>query len=245
MAGARYDGLADWYDDRLTGFTGGAAEVLLELLGDGPGRCLDLGCGGGVHLSALAARGWDLVGTDLSADQLRVARARAPDTPLVRADAAALPFREGSFDAVVMAFVHTDLDDLAAALAEAARALRSGGLLVHLGTHPCFVGPFSCCPGEARPLLLPGYRDTRWTDDAPGFGDGLRRRVGVRHVPLALLLNALAGAGLALECAAEPGVEDYPRVLALAARRADRLSERCAGPPAPPAAGRSRPLSGR
>jgi ubiquinone/menaquinone biosynthesis C-methylase UbiE len=33
------------------------------------------------------------------------------DVRLVRADGAALPFADRAFDAVVTAFVHTDLDD--------------------------------------------------------------------------------------------------------------------------------------
>ena len=158
------------------------------------------------------------MGANLSADQLRVARRRVPGAALVRTDAAALPFPDRRFEVVVMAFVHTDLDDVGAALAEASRVLLRGGSLVHLGTHPCFVGPFARMQGEAPPLLLPGYRDTRRTDDSPAFGDGLRRRVGVRHVPLAALLNAFIDAGLMLEQAVDPAGQDFPRTLALAAR---------------------------
>jgi SAM-dependent methyltransferase len=216
---ARYDGHADWYEERATPFTAAATALLLDLLGDGPGRCLDLGCGVGVHLPAVAARGWTAVGIDVSSDQLRVAADRARGARLVRADAARLPFADGAFEAVVMAFVHTDLDNLAAAFAEAARVLAPSGRLVHLGTHPCFIGPFARHREGGPPLLLPGYREEAWTRDAPGFGDGLRRRVGSRHVPLARLLNVVLAAGLALERAEEAEGEDYPRVLALVARR--------------------------
>ena len=216
---ARYDGHADWYAERLAAFTAVGTERLAGLLGAGPGRCLEVGCGGGAHLSALAGLGWTIVGGDLSADQLRVARRRVPEAPLLLADAAALPIARGSLDAVVMAFVHTDLDDLPGAVGEAARVLRPGGRLVHLGVHHCFVGPFARYRAEAPPILLPGYRDTAWTDDAPGFGDGLRRVVGARHVPLAELVNVVAGAGLRIERADEPGSADYPGVLALVARR--------------------------
>jgi SAM-dependent methyltransferase len=167
----------------------------------------------------MATVGWSVVGIDVSADQLGFARVRSERCNLVRADAARLPFADRAFDAVVMAFVHTDLDDLDATLAEAARVLARGGRLVHLGIHPCFIGPFARHrPGEP-PVLLPGYRETAWTRDAPAFGEGLRRRVGSRHVPLARLLNVVLAAGLALEVAEEPGCEDYPSVLALVARR--------------------------
>lgn len=219
MRGARYDGVADWYDEHRSGFAAEATAHVLDLLVDRTGNCLEVGCGGGVHLLPLREHSWQVVGLDISADQLRVARARVPGARLVRADAAALPFGDGSFDAVVAVFVHTDLDDLLGAVREAARVLKPGGRFVHVGTHPCFVGPFSSRQGPDPPILYPGYRDTEWTTDAPGLGDGVRRRVGVRHVPLGDLLNAVAAAGLALERAMEPNGLDYPKVFALCARR--------------------------
>jgi SAM-dependent methyltransferase len=178
---ARYDGLADWYDERLTDFVRRGTAPLIELLGDGPGRCLEMGCGGGVHPPAIAAAGWSVVGLDVSRDQPRVARRSVPAPPrLVLADAARLPFSGGAFDAVVAVFIHTDVDDWPAVLAEARRVLRPGGRLVYVGTHPCFVGPFSRCPGAEPPVLHLGYRRAERTAEGPGFGDGLRQRVGGR-----------------------------------------------------------------
>lgn len=220
---ARYDGFAAWYDAHLAEFAGRGTPVMARLLGSGPGRCLELGCGGGIHLPSLASAGWAVVGVDVSRDQLRVARTRVSAPPrLVLADAATLPFAAHAFDAVTSAFTHTDVDDWNALVAEAARVLRSGGRFVYVGTHPCFVGPFSIYPGPDPPLLHAGYRHTERTTDAPGFGDGLRRRVGVRHVSLAALLNAFSAAGLVIEQLNEPGPEEYPRILAIAARRPAR-----------------------
>jgi SAM-dependent methyltransferase len=219
---ARYDGLAEWYDQNLRDFTLTLGTGALErVLGRGPGECLDLGCGTGLHFATLLELGWRVTGVDVSVDQLRVAAGRGDGrVELVRADAAVLPFEDGRFDAVAAVFVHTDFEDYEAALRESARVLRPGGRLVHIGLHPCFVGPFSRYVGpDQPPELHAGYRDTGWTRDGPGLGQGLRRLVGTRHLPLADLLNATIASGLTLEHFEEPGETDYPRVFAFSARR--------------------------
>ncbi len=130
----RYDGLADWYDDHLAAFTLAATDVLERLLGDGPGSCLDLCCGTGLHLPTLTRLGWTVTGVDISADQLRLARDRADESvELIQADATALPFEDGRFDAVVSMFTHTDVGDFAALVREAVRVLRPGSVLVYSG----------------------------------------------------------------------------------------------------------------
>jgi SAM-dependent methyltransferase len=222
---ARYDGLAEWYDAfvRAEGaaWTKRAEELIVELLGEGPGRCLDLGCGGGIFVPLLADRGWTVVGVDLSEDQLEVARSRVGDLAetLVQADARALPFEPGSFDAVVAALVHTDIDRYDLALREVARVLRPVGRFVHVGTHPCFVSPVARSSSDGTLRLFAGYHESRLVFDSPAFlrgPEGLRARAGTWQVPLARLLNVVAGAGLRLERALE-SPEDPPVMLALSA----------------------------
>lgn len=154
MIPARYDGIADWYDGQSDS---GYGETVAGLLAPGTGPCLDLGCGTGHYFAAVRSTGRWVVGLDLSADQLRVARQRGRD--LVRADALALPFPDGVFTGATAIWVSTDVDDLHAVLGEVARVLRPGGRLVLLGVHPCFNGPG--IEGRARRLLhrppyLPG-----------------------------------------------------------------------------------------
>jgi SAM-dependent methyltransferase len=83
---------------------------------------LDVGCGEGELARHLPAGAW--VGVDTSAEML----ARAPE-PHLLADATALPFRDTRFGSVALLYVLYHLPDPAAALAEARRVLRAGGLV--------------------------------------------------------------------------------------------------------------------
>lgn len=100
------------------------------LLAHGPAwrglRVLDVGAGTGTAARRLADAGADVVATDTAASMLAVARGRCACRPFV-ADAAALPVRDATVDAVVMGFVLNHLAAPATALAEAARVTRPGG----------------------------------------------------------------------------------------------------------------------
>jgi len=233
---ARYDGLADWYDSfiRSEEVTPVALAALDRMLGSGPGRCLDVGCGTGIAFPTLAAQDWSVVGVDVSADQLAVAhdRAQAAGARVVHADATQLPFADGSFEAVVSLLTHTDFDDMPAVFRECARVLAPGGRFVYVGVHPCFDGPMIERRADGPHLLHPGYRRAGWWPDATG---PVRSRVGAHHVPLAQLIGAVLDAGLRLEQIEEPGKDDYPTLLALQASRPDAAglapSEGRASPP--------------
>jgi SAM-dependent methyltransferase len=75
---------------------------LVDVLGLAPGmRVLDVGCGPGRHAHALGARGIEVVGVDISATFIDLARAiPTPGVTFQRADARHLAF-EGEFDAVI------------------------------------------------------------------------------------------------------------------------------------------------
>ena len=223
MAPARYDGMADWYDETVAAYSATATPLLLRLVGTGPGTCLDVGCGTGAHLAALAGAGWSVVGVDASADQLRVARHRSGSLgrALVQGDAAELPFADAALDLVVSAFTHTDVDNFAALAAETRRVLRPDGRFVYVGLHPCFTGPLAEQPrADGARVVHPGYRTAGWRSGGPGtVVGGLTSRVGFRHLPLADLLMNMLDAGLVLVHVEEGGSSDLPDWLALVARR--------------------------
>lgn len=221
--GARYDGIADWYDGEFqpAPLESETWEVLNRLLGEASGSLLDVGCGTGGYAAGLAERGWDVTGVDASEDMLR--RARDKGVTAIQADATALPFEDASFDAAVSVFTHTDLDDFAGVLQEVVRVLRRDAPFVYIGVHPCFVGPHSVYDVEREvPELHPGwYRLTGRYDEAPGIwrASGVRTRVGASHLPLGLFLQAFLDAGLRLEQVEEPARREYSFGLAFRWRR--------------------------
>ena len=227
---ARYDGIAEWYDRDFLGATHDPGrEAATRLLGRGPGRLLDLGCGTGAHSSGFVDQGWDVVGVDISADMLRIARERALE--VVEADATELPFDDGTFDAAVSLWTHTDVDGFQAAVGEVARVLRASAPFVYVGVHPSFVGPHSrFLFARGAPELHPGYFDEgRYGDEAPGVAspEGLRAKVGAVHLTLGTFLKTFLSAGLHLEHFEEIalGGEPYPFAVALRLRRGP-LTER-------------------
>ena len=102
-----------------------------------PGRAtLDLGCGEGRVTRDLTARGHSAIGVDLSPTLVRMAAEADPGGDYRVAHASELPFDDDAFDLVVSYNVLMDVDELGAAIAEAARVLAPGGRLCACVTHP-------------------------------------------------------------------------------------------------------------
>src|SRR5438309_1209719 len=136
-----YDAIAERYST----YAGTAAEHprhawLQELLGHlrPRSRVLELGCGPGVPTAAaLVAAGHDLVGIDISAGQLALARERVPSATFLHADFLDVAFEAGAFDAVVALYSITHVPRRHyAALFERIRAWiePDGWFLATLGT---------------------------------------------------------------------------------------------------------------
>ncbi len=102
---------------------------------NGVGDLLDIGTGTGRIVEIFAPYFDHGIGIDLSADMLAVARvnlekAGIDNVQIRRGDLYALPFADQSFDVVCIHQVLHFLDNVQAALGEAARVLRPGGLML-------------------------------------------------------------------------------------------------------------------
>ena len=100
-------------------------------------RVLDIGSGPGFRAAEMAAE----VGPDgrvhgIDSSEIMLASARRREAPVEygTGDALALPFPDEQFDVAVCTQVYEYVEDIAAALAEARRVLRTGGRLLVLDT---------------------------------------------------------------------------------------------------------------
>lgn len=142
---AFYDRISRFYDLMAERSERPLRSAGMKKLIPAPGeRILEIGCGTGHCLAALAAavapRG-RVFGIDLSTGMLKTSRAyllrkgRAEGVDLVCTDATRLPFPDGIVDAVLMSFTLElfDTPDIPELLSECRRVLRPGGRIVVVG----------------------------------------------------------------------------------------------------------------
>jgi 2-polyprenyl-3-methyl-5-hydroxy-6-metoxy-1,4-benzoquinol methylase len=92
------------------------------------GSALEVGCGTGEMVAALARHGWRAQGVDF--DSRAIAGAQQAGLDVRQGDVASLPFADASFDAVVSRHVVEHLPDADVYWATARRLLKPGGTLV-------------------------------------------------------------------------------------------------------------------
>ena len=123
-----WEGVVAEYDVSFGSLTAQAIGPLLDSVNAGKSvRLLDVASGPGYVAAAAAKRGAAVVGIDFSAPMVMEARRRYPGIQFQEGDAEALPFPDGSFDAVVMNFGMLHLGRPDQALVEARRVLADGG----------------------------------------------------------------------------------------------------------------------
>ena len=234
-----WDPVADWY----IGWVGAAGSdhhralaipALLDLVALRSGhRVLDLGCGHGVFARDVLRAGAEYTGIDASPRLLAFARRhQGPGARFLLGDVTRLSARTDvqpeAFDAVTFLLSIQDIDPLDGALASAAWALRPGGRIALLMTHPCFRVPRQSGWGWDAGRRLQFRRVDRYLTrlDVPmrTHADG-KTATRSYHRPLEAYVNGLATHGLHID-----RIDEIPATRALLAgarlSRAEQLALR-------------------
>jgi SAM-dependent methyltransferase len=123
--------------DKYRSYSGDDIREIIDFAGIGPGaRVLDLGCGTGNVAGGLRELiNADTIGLDISRPMLSIAREKSLEVICADAGCGRLPFRDGSFDAIIGAFVIHQIDNLDNLFAECYRSLRRGALAMFTSSH--------------------------------------------------------------------------------------------------------------
>ncbi|KAJ4483885.1 S-adenosyl-L-methionine-dependent methyltransferase [Lentinula aciculospora] len=131
-----YDAIApkyhNWAAARPTQKRAEYIERLGRLLHKGS-RILELGCGAGLPATQqLTDQGFEVLGVDISASQLGLAREHVPTAQFMQGDMMTIEFAEGSFDAVTAFYslFHLPRDEHGPMLKKMAGWLKPGGWLL-------------------------------------------------------------------------------------------------------------------
>lgn len=210
--------VADWYD-KLVGESGSEyhREVVLpgvlRLLAIQPGQeTLDVACGQGVLCRILRERGAHVTGVDAAAELVRAARDRGPADIAYRvADVRELGFfREDSFDAACCVLAIQNIHPIQPVFAGVARALRQGGRLVIVMTHPAFRGAKETSWGwddaeKVQFRRVDRYLIPRKTPITTHPGKDPGQYTWSFHKPIEVYAKALRTAGLLIDA-----IEEWP-----------------------------------
>lgn len=212
-----WNNLADWYDR----WAGAGSEhhrnlaipAVLELLQLRRGeQVLDIGCGPAALAREVARAGAQYTGVDLSSRMVAHARDRhGRHGRMLVADAldlaASRELAPATFDAAVFLLSLQNIDPLEPALASAAWAVRPGGRLAILLTHPCFRIQRQSGWGWDAGRKLRYRRVDRYLTPLriplrpPSSGSGAP--VATFHRSLSAYVNALAAGGFRIDALQE------------------------------------------
>jgi ubiquinone/menaquinone biosynthesis C-methylase UbiE len=246
-ARAGWEPLADWYDGWMGGKDGSKHHVrlavphaasLLEL--QAGEHLIDIGCGQGVFAPTALAAEARYTGVDISPSLLELARQRHPKPALfLHGDACRLEFTDGlkphSYDAALFLLSIQDIDPLDSAVRGASWALKKGGRVVFVMTHPAFRIPRQSGWGRDEGRKLTYRRIDRYLTPLSIPMKPYPGQSGVSisfHRPISAYVNTLGEYGLLIDAMREitsfkaddpehdnPAEKDIPLFLALRARK--------------------------
>ena len=192
---------ADGWEQRADGYhrfwatlTTRVIEPLLDAAGVVPGtRVLDLASGPGYVAAACAVRGADVIGVDVAAEMVSLARRLRPEIDFRQANAEQLPFANGSFDAALANFLVPHVGRPEQVAAELARVVRPDGKLALstwdvperarlLGVLVDAAAEVGAQPPPDLPPGLPFFRFSEESEFARLLGDAGYSDVAIRTV---------------------------------------------------------------
>ena len=127
-----FQGAADVYDRFVGRYSPPLAHAMCEAAGVRRGqRALDVGCGSGALVAALAERlgAENVAAVDPSEPFVEAARARVPGARILVGPAESLPFGDDEFDGTLSQLVVNFLADPEQGLREMSRVTRAGGVV--------------------------------------------------------------------------------------------------------------------
>lgn len=155
-------------------------------------RYLDIGSGEGRLIRAMADRGAEAVGIDVSANL-----AEASSGSVVVSRVPDIPFATDSFDGAYMVLTLEHIADHRAVLTEIGRVVRAGGVMALVANHPVWTAPGSTpiTDSDGEVLWRPGEYFSNGSSEIPAGEES----VSFHHRTMADLLGAAADAGWVLE----------------------------------------------
>jgi ubiquinone/menaquinone biosynthesis C-methylase UbiE len=217
---AEWDAIAAKYQEEFYGERYGerlmwsrrASEDELHVLDDVRGKhALVLGCGGGQDCVALEKLGAIAVGIDQSAKQIEYARKYAAghsalNASFVEGDLEDLTrFDDERFDLIVSIYALDFVAGVEAALGEASRVLKSGGVLAIAVKHPFDVVVEGEPPYRVATSYWAAFKDQPWD-----WKDGTSTQLRVYLRTMSTWFELLNDAGFAVERVIEPREDELP-----------------------------------
>jgi ubiquinone/menaquinone biosynthesis C-methylase UbiE len=183
---------------------------------------VDVGCGEGRLSRDLERLGYKVIGIDVSATLIRLAREEDPEGKYFHAPASCMPLEDACADLAIAFMSLQDVDDLEPSVLEIARVLQKGGRAYLAIVHPInSAGKFASEEADSEFIIkdsyLDEYRYSDWFERA-----GLEMTFYSQHRPLERYSRALEQAGMVIEAIREHRVPDHAAGKP-AARRWQRL----------------------
>ncbi|TXD38165.1 methyltransferase domain-containing protein [Lujinxingia vulgaris] len=233
-----YDEFAAWYErERHDGYHRLIDDLEVDLVSRyGRGKdVLEVGCGTGLILERVAKVARKAVGIDLSPGMLEQARARGLEVS--EGCATELPFEDATFDVVYSFKVLAHVQDIRKAVAEAARVVRPGGVLLLEFYNPRSIrylaktlgGPQKISDATRESAVYTRWDDPETVTSYLPEGVDLMEWAGVRVFTPAAFVHKLPVVGSALRklefVARDSPLSRYGGFLVAVARRQEQAAD--------------------